>query len=122
MCILIIDDDHMILELIKRVLEMAGIQVVTAENGEKGIQKFDNGIFDMVITDLFLPVIDGNGVARHIRNSVRESIPIIGISASIDYFEEDIFDCIISKPFSIRSLLKNVLNLSTQDLCAVQNV
>jgi CheY-like chemotaxis protein len=67
--VLAIDDEQLILSLIENVLNRFGFKVETASNGKEGIQKFDTAEFDLIITDINIPGMDGNGVARHIRIS-----------------------------------------------------
>ena len=59
--ILVIDDEKSILDIIKIVLSRAGFEVEIAMDGQKGIQKFDSGRFDLVITDIQMP---GTGRSR----------------------------------------------------------
>ena len=119
--ILIIDDEQLILDLVKQVLTKSGFKVETASNGREGIQKFDTREFDLVITDINMPCIDGNGVARHIRISEKKYTPIIGISGTPWLIEEKNFDLIIKKPFSIKLLVDSVINLTVGNEKAVVN-
>ena len=109
--ILIIDDDNMLLNMAKQALIKFGYDVETAENGKEGIQKFDNGSFNLVITDMCMSHIDGNGVARHIRNSDKHQTPIIGISGTPWLFNVNSFDAVIPKPFTIKVLIDSVKTL-----------
>ena len=109
--ILIIDDEQLILGLVKQVLTKFGFEVETALDGKEGIKKYDTGEFDLVITDINMPCIDGNGVARHIRISKNKYTPIIGITGTPWLVEEKDFDMIIKKPFSIELLVDSVMNL-----------
>ncbi len=69
MCkVLVIDDERMILSRVEQVLQRMNYSVETAQNGRKGIDKFDTGSYDLVITDVCMPETDGNGVLDHIRN------------------------------------------------------
>jgi CheY-like chemotaxis protein len=63
MCtILVIDDEKGILGVIKETLTRFGHNVEIAIDGIEGIQKFDVGRYDMVITDMRMPRLDGKGV------------------------------------------------------------
>ncbi len=109
--VLAIDDEQLILSLIENVLNRFGFKVETASNGKEGIQKFDTAEFDLIITDINMPGMDGNGVARHIRISKKSYTPIIGITVTPWIVEEKDFDLIIKKPFSIKLLVDLVMNL-----------
>ena len=113
MCtILVIDDENGITRIIKEILTRTGHRVEIAANGKEGIQKFDDGRFDMVITDIRMPGIDGKGVLQHIRKSERQTTPIIGISGTPWLLKESGFDMILSKPFPLKELVDSVKNLA----------
>ena len=50
--ILVIDDEIMLLDVLTMLLNKFGYHVETATNGKEGIQKFDTGRFDLIITDM----------------------------------------------------------------------
>ncbi len=55
--------------IIQKMLGMHGHNVETAASGREGVAKFENGCFDLVITDICMPEINGNGVVQYIRDS-----------------------------------------------------
>ncbi len=113
MCtILVIDDEKGILHVIQAALTKFGHNVEIALDGIEGIQKFDGGCYDMVITDLRMPGIDGRGVVEHIRNSHKNSVPIIGISGTPWQAQDSDFDAVLSKPFPLEDLVESVKKLT----------
>jgi two-component system, OmpR family, response regulator ResD len=96
--ILLIDDEKMFLENTSLLLELAGYHVVTANNGEEGIRKFNELSFDLVITDYLMPLCKGDEVARHVHNSGK-NIPVVCITGSVWDNELSCFDLVINKPF-----------------------
>ncbi len=78
--ILVIDDDILTLDVLKRILEAEGYGVVTALDGQQGIDAFDRHSIDLVITDLVMPVKDGLRTIMELRRK-RQDLPIIAISA-----------------------------------------
>jgi len=113
MCdILIIDDEKMIAELIRQALSRFGCAVEIAASGEEGIQKYDGGNFNLVITDICMPGTNGLEVLRHIRNSKRKETPTIGISGTPWLLKGSDFDFILSKPFSLYILYDIVEKLT----------
>ncbi len=106
--ILVIDDEKGILQIIRQLLTRFGHKVETALNGLEGIEKFDGGNFDIVITDIHMPVVDGNGVVKHIRNSSRQSIPVIAISGTPWQLEAKEFDMVLPKPFPLKKLVDSI--------------
>ena len=114
MCsILVIDDEKGILRVLREALTRSGHRVEIAENGYEGIQKFDGGGFDIVITDMRMPGLDGEGVVKHIRRSAHKTIPVIGISGTPWLLKESSFDVILPKPFPLQELLDSVSRLIT---------
>ena len=109
--ILVIDDEREISELLQQGLRRFGYQVKTAGGGREGLRLFSDGIFDLVITDILMPDTDGHAVARQIRNSDRPHTPIIAISGAEWPLNGDKFDCVLSKPFSLRTLANAVENV-----------
>ena len=110
--ILVIDDEKSISEVLCHALMRFGFNVDTAQNGLEGITKFDEAPFDLVITDICMSGLDGIGVVRHIRNSLRRSTPVIGISGTPRLLQEGDFDAVLPKPFSIMALTNTVRNLT----------
>jgi two-component system response regulator VanR len=106
--ILVIDDEKGIQQLIRQALTRFGHQVETAADGREGIQKFDDGNFDIVITDICMPGIDGNGVVAHIRKSNKQSIPVIAISGTPWDLEAENFDMVLPKPFPLKNLVESI--------------
>ncbi|UCG05023.1 MAG: response regulator [Desulfobacterales bacterium] len=112
MCsILVIDDEKGILSVIREVLTQCGHRVEIAQNGYEGIQKFDDDNFDIVITDMRMPGLDGKGVVKHIRKSQNKSIPVIGISGTPWLLQNNGFDLILPKPFPLKELIDSVSRL-----------
>ncbi len=113
MCtILVIDDEKGILGVIREALTRSGHDVETALDGIEGIQKFDDGSYDMVITDLRMPGLDGKGVVEHIRSSANNTVPVIGISGTPWQLQDTEFDEVLTKPFPLQDLVESVRKLT----------
>jgi signal transduction histidine kinase/DNA-binding response OmpR family regulator len=113
--ILCIDDESVVREALKEILEMDNHQVVIAENGGEGVKAVEestdgkNG-FDVIITDLGMPGMDGWEVAEQIKK-LRPDIPIFLLSGwgnFIDDSEEGagLVDAILGKPPQINEIRK----------------
>ena len=109
--VLVIDDEKGILQIIRQALTKFGHNVETAADGQEGIRKFDDGSFDIVITDIRMPGIDGNGVVNHIRKSGKQSIPVIAISGTPWLMENNAFDMVLAKPFPLKKLVESIGSL-----------
>jgi DNA-binding response OmpR family regulator len=107
--VLIIEDDPTMLRGLKDNFEYKGFKVMTASDGEAGLNKALNDRPDLIILDIMLPVINGYEVCRMIREQ-KLDMPILMLTAKGQ--ESDIVlglnlgaDDYITKPFSIKELL-----------------
>jgi DNA-binding response OmpR family regulator len=114
--ILIVDDNAELLGYIRDILSEYYI-VKTAPDGESGIKKALNGKFDLIISDIMMPVMDGIEFCSKIKNDIRTShIPVILLTAK-KTIESEIegldtgADDYITKPFHPNLLLKRVRNI-----------
>ena len=85
--ILIIDDNEEMLNIFKQLLLDEGHRVSTANNGTTGMILFMRKSFDLVITDLNMPEMNGFGVIRRIHNIIK--VPIILMSSNYLPVEPD---------------------------------
>lgn len=69
--ILIVDDSNAIRQSISFVLEEAGFAVVPANDGMDAVQKLEGQQFDLVISDVNMPNMDGIALVRHIRQTAK---------------------------------------------------
>lgn len=79
--ILVVDDHPANRLLISRQLALMGQHVTEAFDGADGLEKWNNGLFDVIITDCSMPVMDGPEMAERIRAKCAQ-IHIIGITAN----------------------------------------
>ena len=103
--VLIIDDDDAIVALLEAIFTRLGYEVSTAYDGKEGIELF-NGThnFDMIVTDITMPRMDGNEVARRIRSSDKADVPIIAMSGYDNKADKELFTLSIEKPFHLQAL------------------
>jgi len=101
--ILVVDDEEAVLKIISQVLKTAGHNVEEARDGADGIKKFNECDFDVVVTDLFMPLCNGNELAKHVCNAGKK-IPVIGITGSPENIEKSCFDIVLIKPFPLKVL------------------
>ncbi len=107
--ILIIDDEEILRESCRRVLEPAGYEVRTAKAGREGLQLLDAGRVDLVLTDLKMPDIDGIEVLIRIKENWPDTQVIImtgygTVNTAVRAMKMGVFDY-IEKPFSPDDLL-----------------
>ncbi|MGL5415613.1 MAG: response regulator transcription factor [Clostridium sp.] len=109
--ILVVEDDIKIRELIVEFLSAEEYTVKGAKDGLEGYSMFREETFDLIITDIMMPRMDGYALTNLIREE--SEIPIIMLTAlndeqdQIKAFDEKVDD-FISKPFSFILLIKRV--------------
>ena len=109
MKILVIEDEKLLAQSIRAVLEQKGFQVETVYDGDTGAEYARLGVYDLLILDVMMPGLDGFQVAQAVRAS-RCPVPILmltarsgiedrieGLNAGADYY--------LTKPFDTRELL-----------------
>ena len=109
MKILIIEDEKLLSDSVKMLLERKGFEVECVYDGKTGEQYAELGVYDLLILDVMMPEMDGYQVAREVR-AKRCATPILmltaksgledritGLNAGADYY--------LTKPFDTRELL-----------------
>jgi DNA-binding response OmpR family regulator len=109
--ILIVDDEEVILKILRLRLSKLGYEVREATDGEQAIEQLENGDFGLVILDILMPKKDGWQVLREVKSNPRtKNIPVIILTAK----DEDIdmskgyslgADYYMTKPFTMAQLL-----------------
>jgi len=118
MCnVLVIDDEEMVRDLLKQALSRLDVSVETAGDAKNGMAKFDDGVYDLVITDVRMPGVDGHHIVHHIRRSKRHRTPVIGVSGTPWLLKDGDFDDVLHKPFAIQHLLEKVNCLTHHTNC-----
>ena len=109
--ILVVDDDPNVVELVRLYLERDGYEVLTANDGETGLEMAIEEQPILIVLDLMLPRMDGMEVCRTIR--AESSVPVIMLTAMVE--EDDRLagfdlgaDDYVTKPFSPRELAARV--------------
>jgi DNA-binding NtrC family response regulator len=126
MRILVVDDEAYVREMIKRGLtQMGGFFVEAAQNGPEAIEKIERDIFDLVLTDLKMPEMDGMDLLKAIRR-IRPEVMAILMTAhgSIDTAVEAIkmgADDYISKPIDFNDLLLRISRVQKGNLLLKEN-
>ncbi len=75
--VLIIDDEDDMREMLFRGLTREGFRVQTAEDGQDGLDQLKDSQFDLMITDLNMPILDGNTLLESIKEDYRKMIRVV---------------------------------------------
>ncbi|MEH0019593.1 MAG: response regulator [Desulfobacter sp.] len=85
--ILVVDDASTMRLLVTRILENAGFETDTAENGEDALEVLNKSTFDIVITDISMPVMDGLALTEKVTRTL--STDVIIMTGKIDQYSYD---------------------------------
>lgn len=106
--LLVIDDEKSILDLLSVVFEKEGYAVKTSLSATRAVEFMNNEDFDMIITDIKMPRMNGMELLRHVRQK-RPDIPIVMITAygtikqAVEALKAGAMDYIV-KPFDVEEL------------------
>ncbi|PIQ89260.1 MAG: hypothetical protein COV72_03995 [Candidatus Omnitrophica bacterium CG11_big_fil_rev_8_21_14_0_20_42_13] len=115
--ILVIDDDKLVRMTLKRLLSKESYRVSIAESGQEALSLLETNPFDLIISDLKMPGMNGIETVKRIREYLEQNnkspVPEIFISA---YAKEDIYQealklnakDYLEKPFDIAALLQSI--------------
>ena len=112
--VLVIDDEKDLLELVRYNLEKEHLDVITASDGQSGLEIGLKHKPDLVLLDLMMPGMNGLEVCKQLRSDARTSrVPIIMLTAKAGETDKIVglemgADDYITKPFSVRELLARV--------------
>ena len=109
--ILVVDDDTNICELLRLYLPKEGYQVTTANDGEEGLEKFNQLKPDMVLLDVMMPRMDGLEVCRRIRKL--GNTPVMMLTAKGETFDKVLglelgADDYMVKPFDTKEVVARI--------------
>jgi CheY-like chemotaxis protein len=113
--ILVIDDDELVRTTIKAALELADYEVMEAVDGQEGVNTFQGGGFDLVVTDIIMPEKEGIETIIEIRQH-DPNIKIIAISGGGRTSNQIFLDVakkfgavdVLAKPFTPKQLVAMV--------------
>jgi DNA-binding response OmpR family regulator len=113
--ILVIDDDELVRATVKAALEFADHEVVTANDGQAGVDTFKEGTFDLVVTDIIMPEKEGIETIIELRQH-KPDVKVIAISGGGRTSNQIFLDVakkfgavdVLGKPFTPKQLLASV--------------
>jgi CheY-like chemotaxis protein len=118
--VLVVDDDPLILEVLRTILDLEDLDVSCARDGETALQLLaDAPVPDVIVCDVMMPGIDGLEVCRRVKDDPRTaSVPVILLTArdrAEDRAAGDAAGCdaYLTKPFSPLALIDRIVELAT---------
>jgi DNA-binding NtrC family response regulator len=106
--ILLVDDDPSSIDLISEILQKTGLEVVVAKDGEDALNKFSVNSFELILTDLMMPKMDGLALLKEIKKKEKDSVVLIitgfgTIESAVSAIKTGAYDY-ISKPIKVDEL------------------
>ena len=124
--ILVVDDELSNAEVLALILHEEGFQVTVAGDGRQALERIEQAVPDLLITDYMMPGMSGVELARAVRQLPRHrNLPVLlmsGAAASTLNAHAQDFDAFLRKPFDIEALLKAVQSLLTRPLDGPQSL
>jgi len=115
--ILIVDDEDVFIKMIQKLLVGSGYEVVTAGDGQEGLEKAKSENPDLIILDVMMPIMDGFTMLKEVREDEKvKDTPVIMCTSKSqkDYIEESQelkVDAYITKPIDSPVFLAKVVEL-----------
>ncbi len=113
--LLVAEDNAINLMVVSRMLESLGFEFDAAENGLACLTLFNQNDYDLLLTDIQMPGLDGMQVAVKIRTmtSTKRDTPIVAMTANADFAEVERFlasgiNDVLAKPFNKADLLVSI--------------
>lgn len=109
--ILVVDDERQITRMLRASLQSSGYEVLTAANGVEGLEMFESGRPDLIITDLAMPEMNGLELTEAVRRLDRTPIIVLSVRDTdvmkVKALDEGADDY-LTKPFSMPELLARI--------------
>ena len=117
--ILLVDDEPFVCDAVKMMLNFDGHTVETAHNAKDALAKFEEGKYDLVITDFAMPAMKGDELAAAIKARAPKQ-PVVMITAYAEMLQSSGnplkgVDFIISKPFLLENLREAIAKVSRSE-------
>jgi len=106
--VLVADDEPAIRKVVRDALEREGHEVVTAIDGREALERFEEAAFDLVVTDLAMPHVDGLELVQEVRR--RSPVPVLVLTVRSEEREkvrllDEGADDYVTKPFGVAELV-----------------
>jgi len=114
--ILVVDDEPFVCDAVKMMLSFDGHLVETASNGKQALAMFEDGKYDLIITDFSMPSMKGDELAAAIK-AIAPTQPVVMITAYAEMLQGSDnpltgVDFIISKPFLLENLREAIAKVT----------
>lgn len=121
--VLLVDDDPLQLEMTSGLLQNNGFETECTTSPESVLEKLRTGSYNLVFSDIQMPVMDGFELVKQIRSlpvQFAKTIPVIALSANAEKKESDYleagFSAYLSKPFTGEQLFRIITRVTGKDI------
>lgn len=123
--LLIVEDEETLCESLKRVLSREGYTVDTAGSAESALEMLEDGVYDLIVTDIILPGITGIELLKKIKERMPEQIVIIttayaSLETAVEALRTGAYDYVV-KPVMHEEIKQIVKNALTQMALQAEN-
>ncbi len=114
--VLIVDDSTIMrMLLVMNLRRMLGVKTTEAVNGCDALAKMENSLFDLVLTDMVMPEMDGAELIRQVRTRLKSDVPIVIITTKGENNDRDLgislgANAYLTKPVNMAELIKTTLH------------
>lgn len=121
MTVLVVDDEASYRMLLREFLMGEGFEVLTAENGDEALRKLMVIQPEIIISDVYMPVMDGRKLHRAVRQMARyERLPFLFVSGYDDAYTQQAlqdprYDAFVRKGGALRELKETIARLTTPE-------
>ena len=116
--VLVVEDTADIRELLEEILRFEGYEVVSAEDGNGALEELQRAAFDLVLTDLMMPGMNGLDLLDELKKRIEHAPPVIAMSA-FERFRDEACQrgaaAFFGKPVDIDVLLREVQRVMDED-------
>lgn len=113
--LLLVEDDTLMLEVLKDLLSESGITVHTSENGAEGLKKFSENEYDLIISDIQMPILNGVEFLKKVRSQDTKWPKFMLLTGYSTYKIEEVYklgaNALMNKPFEFDDLINEVHKL-----------
>ena len=124
--ILVVDDEQSLREVLSIMLKRAGYTVTSAADGEEAVELLQKEIYDLVITDLRMPKIDGMEVLKAVKSAAPETVVLIitafaSADSAVEAMKQGAYDY-LTKPFQVDEVQLIVRNALEKRRLTTENM
>jgi len=105
-CVLVVDDEVPILKMLNLQFSRMGFTVDIATNGNDAINKIDHNFYNMILTDIKMSETSGDQILQYVKSKKGNTLPVVGMSGTPWLLENENFDAVLEKPFTIDEMAK----------------